>query len=348
MFTTEEEIFEIALNLTVDNSPQHLEIPVPYDYDGAGILGLVMQDISPTIDDADHSPDSRHETPACEINDGTARVTGAMDSGAFEEWRQRAEDLQEIDSVASSLEDAGLLPGIWPGVDDERTLEPTSLMLDETIEHDLHNVRITANETKAAFRTMREACGASQAALADALGVNARTVKRWETPGQPEPPYDARNLVEAWHADAVEGANWHVRQALELRDDCHEAYTLVVYRNQEEFDRALSPLLAQAPSYRWQDSLAEACERALAERGSDSWLEVKHAYTNFPGTRSYWRANAAARMAATLMDAQGIPYGFAYPSERQASLFWEGIWVPHADVQRIEGANGTIVVCGMR
>ena len=348
MFIAEEEIFEITLELTVESTPQHLEIPVPFDYDGAGILTLVVQDLSPASHDASNSSANRLDAPACEIDDGSVLVTGAMDPETFEEWCQRAEGLQEIDLASSDLEDAGLLPGTQPGIDDERTLEPTTLMLDETIEHDLHNARITANQTKAAFRCMREACGASQAALADALGVNARAVKRWETPGQPEPPYDARRLVEAWHADALAGANWHVRQAQELREDCHEAYTLVIYRNQEEFDRALAPLLAQAPSFRWQDALAEAREHALQERGDDSWLEVEHAYTNFPGTRSYWRANAAARMAATLMSAQGIPYGYAYPNEQQDSLFWEGVWVPRADVQRIESAGGAVVVCGMR
>ena len=221
-------------------------------------------------------------------------------------------------------------------------------MLDETIDHDLHNAAVVQNDRKAAFRAMRETSGASQAALADALGVNARTVKRWETPGQPEPPQDAWNLVEAWRDDAVVGANWHVKQAEELRADYREAYVLTLYRSQDEFDRILSPILAQAPSYRWQDALAEARAEAIALRGDDPFLGIDRPYTNFPGTRSYWRANAAARLAAILMDAQKIPYGFSYPDELPTIWDDESIWIPCADVQRIESASGTIITCGMR
>ena len=181
-----------------------------------------------------------------------------------------------------------------------------------------------------------------------ALGVNVRAVKRWETPGQPNPPHDAINLVDGWYHDALIGARWHVEQAEQLRDDCQDAYTLVIYRSQEEFDKVLSPMLAQVLSYHWQDAIAEAKERALAETGQDSWYEIDHPYTNFPGTRSYWRANAAARIAALLMDERQIGYGFAYPSEQNPSLFEENVWVPRADVQRIELSDGPIITCGMR
>ena len=343
----EDIITEISLNIVVDGTAETLDFPVPFDYDGQEVLDLLMADIMPITDeDAEAALASCGEAAGGIIE--PEDVAGEMDPNAYEDWRQRAHDLQEIDWSAGVLDDLGLTPGEWPGIYDDRTGDPSAIMLDETIDNDLHNTAIVANETKAAFRAMRETCGASQAALAEALGVNARTAKRWETPGQPEPPRDAWRLLEGWHADALHGARWHVQKAEQLRDDCHEAYTLVVYRSQEEFDRALAPLLAQAPSYRWQDALAEARGRAIAERGDDSWLEIDHEYTNFPGTRSFWRANAAARLAAVLMDAQGIPYGFAYPSEQQDSLFWEGTWVPCADVQRIEGASGTIVTCGMR
>ena len=48
------------------------------------------------------------------------------------------------------------------------------------------------------------------------------------------------------------------------------------------------------------------------------------------------------------MDAAKIPYGFAYPGELAPGWGGEGVWAPRADVQRIEGANGTIIACGMR
>ena len=341
MHDLEDDILEITLNLLVDDRAQTLAIPIPFDYDGEGILALVMADMEPPATIADANLDALKA-------DGTVRLEGAMGADALDNWRQRANGLQEIDLDAILLDDAGLTPGIWPGIDDERTGEPSAVMLDETIEHDLANAAIAGNETKAAFRAMREASGASQAALAEALGVNVRAVKRWETPGQPEPPRDAWRLVRAWRNDALSGANWHVRQAEQLRDDFHEAYILTLYRNQEEFDRDLSPLLAQAPSHRWQDAVAQARREALAEGGDGSHLEISHSYTNFPGTRSYWRANAAARTAAIFMEARGIAYGFAYPDERASDWGGSRTWVPRADVQRIETPDGAIIACGMR
>ena len=327
----DEAIDEIELDLLVNDEVKHLEIPIPYDYEGSAILQLVMQDVEP-LEEHDKTGDD---------------TVGQMDAESFSNWEARARDLQEIDCMWGELDDAGLTAGYWPGALDLRTDEPSTLYLDETIDNDLHNIAVMRNETKAAFRVMRESCGASQADLAQALGVNVRAVKRWEAPGQPEPPHDAWNLVEGWHADVKIGAQWHVDRAEELRYDAHEAYTLVIYRNQEEFDEVLSPMLAQAPSYHWQDAIAEAQAEAEAQ-GHESWYEIDREYTNFPGTRSYWRANAAAKLAATLMDLKNIPHGFAYPSEQLPSLYWEGVWVPRADVQRIELSDRTIVVCGMR
>lgn len=47
------------------------------------------------------------------------------------------------------------------------------------------------------------------------------------------------------------------------------------------------------------------------------------------------------------MDAKGIAYGFAYPGELDEGLGGIDAWAPRADVQRIEGATGTIITCGM-
>ena len=41
---------------------------------------------------------------------------------------------------------------------------------------------------KAEFRAMREMVGMTQATLADALGVEVRSVKRWESPSAPQVP----------------------------------------------------------------------------------------------------------------------------------------------------------------
>jgi len=346
MINQDDYIDEINLNVLVDGVPKRLDIPVPFDYDGEEIIQVVMNDISPI--------DENSFTRAGAEDDGASEdicdydLDGQMDADAYNDWQQRAQELERVDISSSALESTGLTPGDCPGLADLYMGEITTLFLDEAIERDLHNAEIVASNTKAAFRAMRETCGASQAALADALGVNVRAVKRWETPGQPEPPSDARRLVESWYHDALIGARWHMRQAEELRGEYHEAYTLVLYRNQEEFDQVLAPLLANAPSYRWQDAIADAKQTAPERDDPESALEAARPYTNFPGTRSYWRANAAARLAAVLMDASGLPYGFAYLSEQRPSLYWEGLWVPRADVQRIETPSGTMVVCGMR
>lgn len=346
MQNTSNFITEINLIVAVEDTPKRIEIPIPFDYDGQEILQLLANDITLSPAGAEAFADGAGEDGVLELA-YPDDIAGEMDPDAFGEWESRAQDLGEIDQHSVTLEETGLLPGQNPSTYETSTGGPTLALLDERIENDLHNAAIVGNETKAAFRAAREASGASQAALADALGVNVRAVKRWEAPGQPEPPLDARHLVESWQADTMAGAQWHMRRAEELRDDCHEAYMLVLYRNQEEFDRALAPLLANAPSYHWQDVLAESRTYAPSE-GDDLPPEASRPYTNFPGTRSYWRANAAAKTAAILMDARKIPYGFVYLDEQRDSLYWEGVWVPRADVQRIETAEGAIVVCGMR
>ncbi|MBQ2680826.1 MAG: hypothetical protein IJF97_02710, partial [Eggerthellaceae bacterium] len=164
MFSTEDTIFEIALSVTVSGEEKELAIPVPHNYDGEEIAQIVEGCLEP--DDDGVLADAGDWT----VDDGTLQVVGAMAAETFEDWSSRAKDLHEIDGWAFELDDLGLTTGIWPGALDDRTLEPSELMLDETIEHDLFTVNVVADVTKASFRSMREACGASQAALAEALG----------------------------------------------------------------------------------------------------------------------------------------------------------------------------------
>ena len=54
--------------------------------------------------------------------------------------------------------------------------------------------------SKAEFRAIREQIGMTQAALADELGVEIRSVKRWEKPspdGWYQPPQDAWDVLDA-------------------------------------------------------------------------------------------------------------------------------------------------------
>lgn len=63
--------------------------------------------------------------------------------------------------------------------------------------------------SKAAFRAARERCGISQKMLADRFGNAVLTVKRWEKPGEAEPPADVQAWLESMltqHVEAVEAA----------------------------------------------------------------------------------------------------------------------------------------------
>lgn len=52
--------------------------------------------------------------------------------------------------------------------------------------------------TKAEFRAIRETVGMTQGALARELGVEVRSVKRWESPTAPQvPPQDAWDVLDA-------------------------------------------------------------------------------------------------------------------------------------------------------
>lgn len=86
----------------------------------------------------------------------------------------------------------------------------------------------------AEFRARRERCGLMQCDVADACGVNIKTVKRWEHPDWGEAPADAWAFLEA-----VETARRAVvKQAEEaaLRYGERGAVQLTYYRTQEQYD----------------------------------------------------------------------------------------------------------------
>lgn len=91
--------------------------------------------------------------------------------------------------------------------------------------------------TPADFKAAREACGMSQQALADALGVNKRSVKRWERGDNP-PPQDAWDALDAQAANrdaAIEWA-WSVIDAVEETGREPSAVELTYWRDQAEYD----------------------------------------------------------------------------------------------------------------
>ena len=95
--------------------------------------------------------------------------------------------------------------------------------------------------TKADFRSMRERAGYSQQALADALDVNIRTIKRWEHEADvSQPPADAWEMLEAALDTQRQMAAYAVNVAREQEAALGEkpkAIRLTYFRDQAMFDR---------------------------------------------------------------------------------------------------------------
>lgn len=82
----------------------------------------------------------------------------------------------------------------------------------------------------AAFKAIRETVGASQQDVANALGVDKRSVKRWEA-GQNQIPEDACRLIYSWLYNFQIGVEAAVDAA-----EGFERVQLTYYRNQEQYD----------------------------------------------------------------------------------------------------------------
>lgn len=109
----------------------------------------------------------------------------------------------------------------------------THLPYAERVEHE--------ERTKADFAALRETVGLTQANLADELGVNPRSVRRWEQPGQEgyEPPAEAWEVLDRY-ADLrrrmVDHARETVMQAGERMGGQPGQVVLTYYRSQEQYD----------------------------------------------------------------------------------------------------------------
>lgn len=139
-----------------------------------------------------------------------------------------------------------------------------------------HNER--PRRTKADFAALREAMGLTQANLADDLGVQARSVRRWEQPGQEgyEPPAEAWDMLDSYadlQRQMVDHARETVMRTGEEADHQPDRVVLTYWRSQEQYD----------------------------ELGRDEgWYGV---------------ANANARAVAAELGRHGFKVRFAYPGE---------------------------------
>ena len=134
--------------------------------------------------------------------------------------------------------------------------------------------------TKANFRAIRETVGITQAALAAELGVQVRSVKRWESPSAPQqPPADAWELLEAAldaHEDVVD---YGYEKAVELAEGT-------------EYDRPTVHLVY------WPD----------AETYAELSTDARH------GIAGDWRrANANARATASVLRSHAFDVEFVDP-----------------------------------
>lgn len=94
--------------------------------------------------------------------------------------------------------------------------------------------------SKAQFRATRERCGISQQMMADHFGNKVLTVKRWEKPGEAEPPEDAQayllHMLDL-HVQAVEAALDAVDEMEEVNGNPPSHVDLLYYRSQAHYDR---------------------------------------------------------------------------------------------------------------
>lgn len=95
------------------------------------------------------------------------------------------------------------------------------------------------NRTKAQFRAIRERIGLSQKTLADALGNNVDTVKRWENPKYYAIPDDAWKYIDGLlqqHIVAVQSAMETIEGNIEREGHAPTDVTLLYYRSQRHYD----------------------------------------------------------------------------------------------------------------
>lgn len=121
--------------------------------------------------------------------------------------------------------------------------------------------------TKADFKALRERLGYTQLNAAQALGVDVRTIKRWEKPQQPEPPADAWAWLDA-EADRFDEMRDHM--ARKCVESGASRAILTYYRTQEQYDRS-----GRDPgSYGFANALA----RAVGEDCLLEDMEVEYRY----------------------------------------------------------------------
>lgn len=167
----------------------------------------------------------------------------------------------------------------WYGTSDELADDLRSAYAGATETHLPYAERLEREEpevrTKADFAALRETVGLTQSNLANDLGVQARSVRRWEQPGQEgyEPPAEAWDMLDSY-ADLqwqmVDHCRETVMQMSEEAGHKPDPVVLTYWRSQEQYDE-----LGRGKG--WY-GVANASARAVAAELGRHGFRVRFAY----------------------------------------------------------------------
>lgn len=127
--------------------------------------------------------------------------------------------------------------------------------------------------TKAEFRAIRETVGMTQGALARELGVEVRSVKRWESHTAPQvPPQDAWDVLDAaleTQQRGIAAALGKVDELAKERGACPKSVMLPYWTSQDAYDE--DHYVDDGGDWR----MANATNRMLAERLHERGIRVE-------------------------------------------------------------------------
>ena len=149
---------------------------------------------------------------------------------------------------------------------------------------------VRMHRTKAAFRAIREMVGMTQHALAQELGVEVRSVKRWESPDAPQmPPQDAWDVLDAALADqrqVVAYALGKVDEVAQQRGNYPHAVTLPYWTSQAAYDAG--HVLEDGGDWRMANANSRLVAFALHERGIPvEWIGTSPVRRTEEGTTTH-------------------------------------------------------------